>query len=308
MLSAVHVRKYIVLVLLLSSFGLTTMVRGQELPDIIGGSDAAEDAWPWIVAVVKADVEDNYWAQFCAGILIDPHWVLTVAHCTYRSGESAAPSEIAILLNNGSLREVENRRIEVDHIVRHPDYDRPTGDSDIALLRLVEPVNQPLADLVDRFDLTEEGETIATVLGWGRTTETTRSETLKMVEVPIVAQVICREAYHRLHYVVTDNMLCGGYATGGKDACTGDSGGPLVVPVLDEGDQLVLSWSVVGIVSWGKGCAEPHAYGVYTSVAQFRDWIKTEIAGNLAETISTTLPPPVGQELTFYRIYLPYQQ
>ena len=40
-------------------------------------------------------------------------------------------------------------------------------------------------------------------------------------------------------------MICAGVAGGGKDACEGDSVGPLVV-----GGQLV------GIVSWGVGCAE----------------------------------------------------
>lgn len=58
-------------------------------------------------------------------------------------------------------------------------------------------------------------------------------------------------------------MLCAGYATGGKDACQYDSGGPLVQGSV-----------VVGIVSWGVGCALPRYPGVYADVGALRDWIE----------------------------------
>ena len=73
---------------------------------------------------------------------------------------------------------------------------------------------------------------------------------------------------------LTDNMICAGTESGARDACNGDSGGPLFVQQDDGLTQ-------VGIVSWGDGpldaevaCGHKNAYGVYTRVSHYSDWIK----------------------------------
>ena len=60
-----------------------------------------------------------------------------------------------------------------------------------------------------------------------------------------------------------------GPVEGGKDACQGDSGGPLVTKAtgVDAG------YSLIGIVSWGQGCAAPNLYGVYAEFSQFLPWV-----------------------------------
>jgi trypsin len=102
----------------------------------------------------------------------------------------------------------------------------------------------------------------AVVSGWGTLTPGVQLPSqLQAVEVYIVSREECNSAY--AHYDgITENMICAGVTGGGKDACQGDSGGPLVV-----GSQLV------GIVSWGVGCALADYPGVYSNVATLRSFV-----------------------------------
>ena len=64
---------------------------------------------------------------------------------------------------------------------------------------------------------------------------------------------------------IYESMICAGSA--GKDSCQGDSGGPLTQAGL-----------LVGVVSWGEGCADEGYPGVYTEVSYFLDWIEASAA------------------------------
>ena len=53
------------------------------------------------------------------------------------------------------------------------------------------------------------------------------------------------------------------------DTCQGDSGGPLML--YTESEQ----WVLVGLTSYGVGCARASYAGVYTRVAAYQSWIAT---------------------------------
>ena len=102
--------------------------------------------------------------------------------------------------------------------------------------------------------------TVVTVSGWGDTGDRGELPTiLQKVEVPVVPHWECEWLYGREK--IKDSMFCAGRA--GRDSCQGDSGGP----VMYEG-------YLIGVVSWGQGCALPGYPGVYTDVSKFIDWIR----------------------------------
>ena len=59
-------------------------------------------------------------------------------------------------------------------------------------------------------------------------------------------------------------MICGGQS--GIDTCQGDSGGPLVANINEK-------FTLVGVTSFGLGCAQANSPGVYVRVSSFIDFI-----------------------------------
>jgi hypothetical protein len=92
------------------------------------------------------------------------------------------------------------------------------------------------------------------------------SATLLETAVSTVATSQCAQRYSGS--AVGDGQICAGLEQGGKDSCQGDSGGPLLAEGVDAEPRQI------GIVSWGYGCAFEKAYGVYTRVSHYADWIQ----------------------------------
>uniref|UniRef100_U5EZJ4 trypsin n=1 Tax=Corethrella appendiculata TaxID=1370023 RepID=U5EZJ4_9DIPT len=204
----------------------------------------------------------NRGSHICGGTIISSTHVLTAGHCT--DGSSVSNLRVRV----GSSRHASGGQIvSLKRITQHPQFDYSTIDYDFSLLELAQPLQfdnnrQPLG-LPEQDEPVADG-TLCIVSGWGNTQSVTESRaSLRAAQVPSYNQNECDRAY-RQYGGITDRMICAGYTAGGKDACQGDSGGPLVA-----GNKLV------GVVSWGYGCAVPNYPGVYSRVASVRTWIKS---------------------------------
>jgi len=66
-------------------------------------------------------------------------------------------------------------------------------------------------------------------------------------------------------------------------------------------------WKLVGITSWGEGCAQPGFYGVYVRVSEVTDWVvknmKPDIKGDYTGNGQLGVEDVIGilQELTDLR-------
>ena len=261
-------------------------------PTIVGGREAEPGEWPWQVALIYAG-GDPYDDQYCGGTLISPTWVVTAAHCA----DDAAPGEIQVLagIHNLVTTDPGYARLDLQRIIVHPNYgDANQYDSDIALLELATPApfRPPSAAGLPIAGVALAPENVgaligveSTVTGWGnrRPGSGDYPATLHEVEVPIVSNASCRDAYGE---TITDRMVCAGLPEGGKDSCQGDSGGPLVVFSTARS-----RWELAGIVSWGNGCALPGVPGVYTRVSTFAGWVAQETGVGDADFFLNVSPP-----------------
>ncbi|NWJ03500.1 FAXD protein, partial [Crypturellus undulatus] len=228
---------------------------------VAGGMFCPRGQCPWQVLIRNSRGEG-----FCGGSLISSRWVVTAAHCL----DLVRPHHVTVDFDKYQ-REMGEQKLGVERSWTHPHYDSDNYNSDIALLYLSSevtwdefalPLCLPSPGLAAL--LTDEGR-VGTVSGWGAAHE--RGATMRFlmrVRVPVVSMERCQRAMDRL---VTDNMFCAGSETQAEDACKGDSGGPFAMPYHN-------TWFLLGIVSWGEGCAQPGKYGVYTRVANYVSWIK----------------------------------
>ncbi|XP_012250680.2 trypsin-1-like [Athalia rosae] len=229
---------------------------------IVGGVETLENQYPWMALL-------SYQGRFhCGGSIINDHYILTAAHCVQGFNKNYLGARILVHARNSTAKSVV-RDFKISKVIRHTGYSTINYNNDIALLKVHATIS--LDDKVRPVCLPELTKTFAgengTVTGWGATSESGPvSNTLQEVVVPILSNAECRNSKYPAHKI-TDNMLCAGYTKGGKDACQGDSGGPLHV-IKDS------IHSIVGIVSWGEGCAQANYPGVYTRVNRFITWIR----------------------------------
>ncbi|ALC44033.1 CG1299, partial [Drosophila busckii] len=248
---------------------------------IVGGTVAKPGSWPWIALIGYDDASSSPFK--CGGALITARHVITAAHCIrddltfVRLGEHDLGTD------------AEARHVDIPVVRResHPDYNRRNGRGDIAILYLernvefisgsIAPICMPSSPSLRAKSYVGSSPFVA---GWGKTQEGGQSATvLNELMIPVMDNSVCRTSYAKvMRYFSEDQfdkaVICAGVLSGGKDTCQGDSGGPLMTV---EGINNQQRFYLIGVVSYGVGCARPDVPGVYSSTQYFMDWILQKV-------------------------------
>merc|ERR1712088_852751 len=268
---------------------------------IVGGEESTSGKYPWIAAL-NFDTTDGLNPGGCGATLVASQWIVTAAHCVKDGSTLSTKDDLSVVLGEFDLSSAndefdtnrKNVRLAMDPII-HEDYQKDFQyNNDIALLKLAEEVDTAIYTpaCLAAVDADYTGQN-GRVYGWGSTAScpATTQATLLEVELQIISDTECSaQTSDSVTFTdqstgqcvtesssydgrISEQMLCAG-ATG-KDSCQGDSGGPFTVKNSGTNKH-----DLVGVVSWGDGCAADGMSGVYAEVAKLRTWIDTKIAEN----------------------------
>lgn len=267
-----------------SPAGLKRIYKGWETPP---------HKYPWM-AHLRFTVPGTAYFTQCGGFIIDDESILTAAHCVHQENGQLHPAEnVEVYLGAHDKDADKGDRYGVVRIVADENYSvKRELDYDIAILKLDRKVDLNHSKKIQKACLPADDTTEfikLTVAGWGSLdAEGTSTSHLQEVDVDFIPRDICM-SYKLSYYEILSkaekvrlvappmhsNHMCALNTDTRGSFCAGDSGGPLMYQNPD-----TKRYIVVGIVSgaWNK-CGTRLTPGLYTKVANYRDFIREHASG-----------------------------
>ncbi|KAH8257475.1 hypothetical protein KR038_010399, partial [Drosophila bunnanda] len=203
---------------------------------------------------------ENYF--ICGCVLVTKHWCLTAHHCIV----GAAGKYEVRCGSTQQRRHGQLRRVKL--IVANKGYNPNTMTHDLAMMKFRKPMK--LSKCVQKVKLpapsTKPLPTVLDIWGWGLTSVNALNVQRYALGATVyrVGNKQCNKDYAGTGVKILTDMVCA--KAKGTDSCSGDSGGPMTHNGV-----------LVGLVSYGIGCANKNYPGVYCKVRHFIRWIQSVI-------------------------------
>lgn len=246
----------------------------RKLKDVIGGSQISINDAPYQIAVFRSD------GGSAGGVILNQYWILTAAHVVTdaNNGQQLATNQVTIKAGSSDVN--GGITLNVDYIVRHPNYVSSSINNDIALIRLASPLNYDVNILPINYDKNVNSVAVndlATVSGWGLISYNASNHTGTSPTNLYAANV-------RISTIEPNFLFTSPTGSSQQAPCYGDSGGPLTIGSGYTGKLLV------GIVN-GWGDCNVGAKG-YARVSSYADWILSETGITDIPAIYTSITGP----------------
>lgn len=261
-------------------------VSNASFSRVVGGVDAKLGDFPWMALLGYKGRSGSPTRWLCGGSLISTHHILTAAHCIHNHENDL----YVVRLGELDLAREDEGAIPIDVLIKykmkHEGYNPKSFTNDIGLLVLEQRIQ--FTDLIKPICIPDTSELRANnfenynpfIAGWGDTEFRGPSAShLQVLQLPVVSNEYCKNAYSSYKaQVIDERVLCAGFKKGGKDACQGDSGGPLMQPIYYQQNLTTYIYQI-GVVSYGKRCAEAGFPGVYSRITHFVPWLSKYVLG-----------------------------
>ncbi|NWU40733.1 ACRO protein, partial [Hylia prasina] len=229
--------------------------------------------WPGVISI-QATLQNGTW-HMCSGALIHPKWVVTVAHCFFGAGDISR-WEVVIGATDLSQPGPEAELRHIQNLVVHKYYDPATARNNIALVELEQPVE--CSDYIQLGCVPDSSLAVAElktcyIAGWRAPPDSGQCpQGLGRRGIALLPHPVALLPQSFLHLLPPRDISRLAAAPDPSLPAQGDSGGPLVCK-----DNIGDFFWLVGLASWGRGCAVAKRPGVFTSTQLFHTWIRVQL-------------------------------